>query len=82
MMNATLFWEPVHVFYRKKSIRKWSSNDQNFKEIFRKSRGSISKNLLFIGQKSIFRNFCIYIVKDGIQIRLNKIMNESVIHFS
>ena len=36
----------------------------------------------FIGQKSIFRHYSIQNVKDGTQIRVYKINNESVIHFS
>ena len=35
-----------------------------------------------IGQKSIFRRYCIQDVKDGIQIQVYNINNESVNHFS
>ena len=37
---------------------------------------------VFVGQKSMFRHYCIQNVKDGIQIRVNKINKESVTHFS
>ena len=37
---------------------------------------------VFIGQKSIFRHYCIENVKDGIQIQVNNINNESVSNFS
>ena len=50
-------------------------------KILRKSRGSISQ-IVFIGQKLIFRPYCIQTVKDGIQIRVYKSNNESVIHVS
>ena len=42
-------------FIRKKFIRKRGSNRQNLKKIVRKSRGSISKIIFFIGQKAVFR---------------------------
>ena len=51
-------------------------------KILRKSRGSVSKSKFFIDQKSIFRHFGIRNVKDGTQIRVCKINNESVIHLS
>jgi len=35
-----------------------------------------------IGQKSIFRHYCIQTVKGGIQIQVYNINNESVNHFS
>ena len=35
-----------------------------------------------MGQKSIFRQYCIQNVKDGIQIQVYNINNESVNHFS
>ena len=37
---------------------------------------------VFIGQKSIFRRYCIQNVKDGIQIQVYNISNEIVNHFS
>ena len=37
---------------------------------------------VFIGQKSIFRRYCIRNVKDGSQIQVYNINNESVNHFS
>ena len=37
---------------------------------------------MFIRQKSIFRRYCIRNVKDGIQIQVYNINNESVNHFS
>ena len=51
-------------------------------KILRKSQGSISKTKCFIGQKSIFRHHCIQNDKDGIQIRVYKINNDSVTLFS
>ena len=35
-----------------------------------------------MGQKSVFRHYCIQNVKDGIQIQVYNIMNESVNHSS
>ena len=37
---------------------------------------------MFISQKSVFRRYCIQNVKDGIQIQVYNITNESVNHFS
>ena len=37
---------------------------------------------VFIGQKSVFRRYYIQNVKDGIQIQVNNIINESVYHSS
>ena len=37
---------------------------------------------VFIGQKSIFRRYCIQIVKDGSQIQVYNIINECVNHSS
>ena len=37
---------------------------------------------MFIGQKAIFRHYCIQNVKDGIQIQIYNVNNESVNHFS
>ena len=37
---------------------------------------------VFIGQKSMFRCYCIQNVKDGIQIQVYNISNEIVNHFS
>ena len=54
-------------------------NGQNPNEI---KRLIFSKLIVFTGQKSIFRHCCIPNVKDGIQIRVYKVNNESVIHFS
>jgi len=50
-------------------------------KILRKSWGSISKLSVSIGQKSIFRRYCIENFKDGIQIQVYKINNECVNHF-
>ena len=36
----------------------------------------------FIGQKSVFRRYCIQTIKDRIQIQVYKIYNESVNHYS
>ena len=73
----------VYVFFiRKKFIRKWGSNRQNLKKIIRKSRGSISKIKCFLGQKSLFRSYCIQNVKDGIQIQVYNIISENVNHSS
>ena len=37
---------------------------------------------VFIGQRSIFRRYCIQNVYDGIQIRVYNINNEKINHFS
>ena len=37
---------------------------------------------VFIGQNSIFRRYCIQNVKDGIQIQVCNLNNESANHFS
>ena len=37
---------------------------------------------VFLGQKSAFRRYCIQNVKDGIQIQVYNINNESVNHYS
>ena len=47
----------------------------------RKSRGSISKIYYFFGQKYKFRRYFIENVKDGIQIQVCNINNESVSQF-
>ena len=57
-------------------------NGQNLKKILKKSRGSISKFSVFIGQKSVFRRYCIQNVKDGIQIQAYNINSECINHFS
>ena len=53
--------------------------------ILRKSsdchESQILKLSVFIGQKSIFRHYCIQNVKDEIQIQVYNINNESVNHF-
>ena len=55
-------------------------------KILRKSsdtyEAQFPKLSIFAGQKSIFRHYCIQNVKDGTQIRVYKINNENVIHFS
>ena len=49
----------------------------------RKSRGSISKNInVFIGKNSVFRRYCIQSAKDGIQIHVYNVINDSVNHSS
>ena len=42
----------------------------------------ISTLKCFIGQKSIFHRYCIQSAKDGIQIQVYNINNESINHFS
>ena len=54
----------------------------NLKKTVRKSRGSMSKLRVFIGQKSIFCCYCIQDVKDGIQIQVYNIINKSLNHSS
>ena len=55
-------------------------------KILRKSyenhEAQFPKFSVFIGQKAIFRRYCIQNVKDGIQIQVYNINNESVSHFS
>ena len=50
-------------------------------KIVRKPGGAIYESV-FVGQKSIFRYYCIQNVEDGIQIWVYKINKESVVHFS
>ena len=45
-----------------------------------KSRGSIPEFSVFIGQKSIFRQYCIENVRDGIQIQVYNFNKEIVNH--
>ena len=42
-------------------------------KVVRKSQGSVFKIKCFVGQKSISRHYYIQHVKDGIQVRVNKI---------
>ena len=42
----------------------------------------MSKISVFIGQKSVFRHCCIQNAKDGIQIQVYSIINESLSHSS
>ena len=51
-------------------------------KILRKSWGSISKIVLVLAKKSIFNRYIIQNVKDGIQIQVYNINNESVDHYS
>ena len=51
-------------------------------KILKNHKAQFPKCSVFIGQKSIFRHYCIENAKDGIQIRAYKINNESVNHFS
>ena len=55
-------------------------------KILRKSleyhEAQFPKFSVFIGQKSIFRHYCIQNIKDGIQIQVYNINNVSVNHFS
>ena len=58
---------------------KWSKAEENLEKITRLN----SQNLVFLCfQTSIFRHYCIQDVKDGIQIQVYNINNESVNHFS
>ena len=59
-----------------------SSNGQNLKAILRKSQGSIPKLSCLVDQKSILRHYCTQNATDGIQTRVHKMNNESVIHFN
>ena len=55
-------------------------------KILRKSwenhEAQFPKLSIFIGQKSIFRHYCIHNVKDGIQIQVYMINKETVAQFS
>ena len=59
---------------------------ENRTKIVRKSyenhEAQFPKLLVFVGQKSIFRQYCIQNVKDGIQIRVYRINKETLTHFS
>ena len=52
---------------------KWSKSWENHE-------AQLPKFTVFIGQKSIFRRYCIQNVKDGIQIQVYNNNNESVNH--
>ena len=45
-------------------------------------KAQFPKSSVFIGQKSIIRRYCIQNVKDGIQIHVYNIINDSVTHSS
>ena len=67
----------LHVFFYKKKVckkmrLKWSTSYE----------AHFPKLSVFIGQKSVFRHYCIQNVKDGIQIQVYNINNESVSHYS
>ena len=51
------------------------------KKMLRKSQAQFAKLNAFIGQKSMFRHYCIQNVEGGTHISVYKINNESVIHF-
>ena len=55
-------------------------------KIFRKSsenqEAQFPKGRVFIGQKSIFCDYCIQNVKVGVQIQIFNIVNECLTHFS
>ena len=55
----------------------WSKSLEN-----RNHEAQFPKFSVFIGQKFIFRCYCIQNVKDGIQIQAYNINNECVRHFS
>ena len=76
----------LHNFLMRKTfLRKRGSNGQNLKQILRKSlenhEAQFRKFSVFIGQKSIFRHYCIQNFKDRIQIQVYNINNEIVNHF-
>ena len=50
-------------------------------KILRNHEAQFAKFCVFVGEKSIFCCYCIQNVKDGIQIQVYKINNESVNHF-
>ena len=58
---------------------KSSKSEENRKKI---TRLNFKKLSVFIGQRSVFRRYCIQNVKDGIQIQVYNIINESVNHSS
>ena len=72
-----MLWN-TRIFYKEKVCKKmrfrWPT--KNVKE------AEFPKLSVFVGQKSIFRYYCIQNVKDGIQIGVYKINNESVAHFN
>ena len=71
----TRFFYKTNVY--KKLRLKWPKSEDNPKKITRLN----FQNCVFVGQKSIFRHYCIQNVKDRIQIRVYKINNESVTLF-
>ena len=82
MASHASFKHARFVFGRKKFIRKWGSNCQNLKKIVRKSRGSISKLQCFYRPKISISSLLHSNVKDGFQIQVYNIINESVNHSS
>jgi len=69
------------LFYKKQFLRKWGSNVHNLKNLKENHQAEFPYIIVFIGQKSMFRRYCIHIVKDGIQIQVYNINSESVNHF-
>ena len=57
---------------------RWPRSLENLK----KNHEAQFPKLDVVGQKSILRHYCIQNVKDGIQIRVNKMNKESATHFS
>ena len=53
----------------------------NLSKSYEYHEAQFPKFSVFIGQKSIFRRYCIENVKDGIQIQVCNISNESVSQF-
>ena len=52
------------------------------KKSYENHQAQFLKLSVFIGQKSVFCRYCIQSVKDGIQIQVYNINNESANHFS
>ena len=63
-------------------LKSYGSNGQNLKAILRHHKAQFPKLSVFIGQKLIFRRYCIQYAKDGIQIQVYNVNNESVNHSS
>ena len=80
-MSAGL-WSDTRFCIRKMFIRKCGSNRRNLKKMLRNHKAQFPKLSVSIGQKSVFRRYCIQNFKDGIQIHVYNINNESVNNFS
>ena len=74
----------VHVFFYKNKVYKKMrlKSSKILRKSFDNHEAQLPKLSVFIGQKAIFCSYCFQNVKDGIQIQVYNINNESVYHSS